>query len=107
AGRVGRTGRVRARPTAKLGTRSPSIVWAAKAVFHRHHTKLDFLCHDSRVALDVLGPAIADRAGGGARAFSHRESIRPLWHHDQGPVRNRVPGFRRWKNLGSVSLPLQ
>ena len=43
----------------------------------------------------------------GCRALSHRQSIRTLWHHDAGAIRDRVPGFRRRKELGAIPVPLQ
>src|SRR5579864_5252040 len=84
---------------------SSSLVQDCEAGSRRGHAELDFLC--DRGGVDLVLPYIsAYCANRGALTLPHRESIRPFWHYDPRQIRDRVPGFRRWENMGTLSVPL-
>src|SRR5271163_2266380 len=102
---IGRIGSPRASSAAKLESYIRSAVQDTEAIFSQRDAYLDFLRHHGGVDLDVLRATSASNASGAARAFSHRQSIWPFWHYDQRPIRDRVPGFDGWKDLGAISFP--
>src|ERR1700690_1738871 len=99
--------RTRPDETARLDRRYPSTVADTEIVYDRGIAQLDFLRHHRPADLDVFPAPAADDTSGRARAFSGCQSLRTVWRDDSGPVRDRVPGFRRWKKLDALSVPPQ
>jgi len=60
-----------------------------------------------RNGLDGETSPAANFAGFGARAVSHRKSLRIVRGDDSRALRNRVSGLGRWTNVAGVSISIQ